>query len=348
MMCGEGSSLLLTLDKQLDSTCFMSRPLRIEYPDAWYHVMNRGRRHERIFTSAADHTMFITLLQETIEQWNLRVSAYCLMPNHYHLFVQTPEGNLSRCMRHVDGVYTQRFNRAHRHDGSLFRGRYKSVLIDSNTYTLYLVRYIHRNPVRAGITDSPAGYKWSSHNGYVSQAKKWNWLHKQVVLKKFSRSTKDRIKNYTDFVLQADTKELLKQLESTRWPSIVGSKSFIEKIQSRFFSEEPDGEIPESRMLAPDITRIKKVVCETYGIDENALLNSKRGTYNEPRNVAIYLSRMLRYDTLNEIGSHFHIAKYSTVSTILEQMKKLLKSNRTVRIKVEKLKTTIINSQQQT
>ena len=137
----------------------------------------------------------------------------------------------------------------------------------------------------------------------------------------------------------------MNQLESTRWPSIIGSKSFIEKIKTRFFSEESDDEIPESKVLAPDITKIKKVVLATYGIDENALRKSKRGIFNEPRNVAIYLFRMLRYDTLNEIGSHFNIAKYSTVSSIIEHMKKKLKSDRTLRRKIEILKNNIINSQ---
>lgn len=326
----------------------MSRPLRIEYPDAWYHVMNRGRRGEQIFSCPADHEMFIELLKETIEQWNLRVSAFCLMQNHYHLFVQTPEANLSRCMRHIDGVYTQRFNRAHKHDGSLFRGRYKSVLVDSNTYTLYLVRYIHRNPVRAGKTDSTARFKWSSHNGYVSQAKKWDWLHKQVVLRKFSRNKKDRIKKYKDFVYQEDKTELLKQLESTRLPSIIGSKSFTEKIKIRFFSEEPDNEIPESRVLAPDIDMIKQVIIKAYGIDENVLLESRRRTFNEPRNVTIYLTRMLRFDTLSQIETHFNMQKYSTVSSVIEKMKKLIKTDRKLRRKRDKLKTAIINSQKQT
>ena len=98
----------------------MSRPLRIEYPDAWYHVMNRGRRGESVFRKKEDYLAFIELLKDTVEMWNLRVGAYCLMPKHYHLLIQTPDANLSRCMRHVNGVYTQRFNRNHLLDGQLF------------------------------------------------------------------------------------------------------------------------------------------------------------------------------------------------------------------------------------
>lgn len=129
----------------------MSSPLRIEYPDAWYHVMNRGRRGEEIFGDKQDYRQFIEILKETANLWKLRIAAYSLIPNHYHLLVQTPWGNLSRCLRHIDGVYTQRFNRSHGCDGPLFRGRFKSILVDADSYLLPLVRYIHRNPVRAGL-----------------------------------------------------------------------------------------------------------------------------------------------------------------------------------------------------
>ncbi len=150
----------------------MSRPLRITYPDAWYHVMNRGRRAESIVSDGVDYKLFTELLKETSEMWNIRISAYCLMQNHYHILVQTPEANISRSMRHLNGVYTQRYNRRHRCDGQLFRGRYKSILIDTDSYLLQAVRYIHRNPLKVGLVQNIDTYKWSSHKGYISVAKK--------------------------------------------------------------------------------------------------------------------------------------------------------------------------------
>jgi REP element-mobilizing transposase RayT len=104
------------------SDIIMSRPLRIEYPDAWHHVMNQGRRGENIFLQPEDYVAFLNIARETADHWNLKVGAYCLMTNRYHLLVQTPDANLSRCMRHINGVYTQRFNRAYQHDGPLFLG----------------------------------------------------------------------------------------------------------------------------------------------------------------------------------------------------------------------------------
>jgi putative transposase len=112
----------------------MSRPLRIQYSDAWYHVLNRGRRGEDIFQDDTDLKAFITVLREVSVLWNVKIAAYCLMANHYHQLLQTPDANLSRCMRHIDGVYTQRYNRQHAVDGPVFRGRYRSILVDGEAY----------------------------------------------------------------------------------------------------------------------------------------------------------------------------------------------------------------------
>jgi REP element-mobilizing transposase RayT len=110
------------------------------------------------------------LLQEGSAMWKVRIAAFCLMPNHYHLLAQTPDPNLSRFMRHVDGIYTQRFNRSHKCDGSLFRGRYKAILVDADTYLLDLVRYIHRNPLRAALVRRLDRYPWNSHIAYLSRS----------------------------------------------------------------------------------------------------------------------------------------------------------------------------------
>ena len=129
----------------------MSRPLRIKYPGAWYHVMNRDRRFENVFAGNKDYEIFVELLKDASEMWNVNIAAYCLMPNHYHLLIQTPLGNISRTMRHINGVYTQRYNQKHGDDGQLFRGRYKSILVHGDRYLLQLVRYIHRNSLKVDL-----------------------------------------------------------------------------------------------------------------------------------------------------------------------------------------------------
>jgi len=310
--------------------------------------MNRGRRGEPVFAEGGDYREFVQLLKETTETWNLRIAAYCLMPNHYHLLVQTPDANIARCMRHIDGVYTQRFNRIHGCDGQLFRGRYKSILLDAESYLLQLVRYIHRNPLRAGLTERLDRYAWSSHTGYVSKSKKWDWLHKEYVLSMFSRRKAQRLTSYREFVSMNDEEEITKVYEGKRWPSVLGSEGFVNEIKERFFSQKADDEIPQSRELAPASDRIKRAVCKFYRVDEGQLLRSRRGAFNEPRNVAIYLCRQLRKDSLKRIGEQFQMGKYSSVSSTIERTKALISGDRKLRNRIDRLIVSLIKSQEQT
>jgi putative transposase len=326
----------------------MTRPLRIAYKDAWYHVMNRGRRGEAIFAGKDDYIQFVNLLKETVALWNLRIVAYCLMENHYHLLVQTPDANISRCMRHINGVYTQRFNRRHGCDGQLFRGRYKSILVDADSYLLHLVRYIHRNPLRAGLTDKLDRYVWSSHKGYISRAKKWDWLGKQFVLSMFSGDKAEQIRIYRDFVAMEDSEEITKVFKKKKWPSVLGTEDFVNSIRQRSFLPNANDEVPQSKELAPDSDQIKKAVYQSYRINEAELIVSRRGVFNEPRNVAIYLMRRVRGDSLNQIATQFQIGKYSSVSSAIERMKTLLAKDRKLRIRVENLISQLIKSQEQT
>jgi REP element-mobilizing transposase RayT len=299
----------------------MSRPLRIQYPKAWYHVMNRGRRGEAIFQSKDDYQRFIDILHEAIELFSFRISAYCLMSNHYHLLVQTPDANLTRCMRHINGVYTQRFNAQHGYDGSLFRGRYKAILVAQDSYLLQLVRYIHKNPLRAGIVNRAELYEWSSHRGYLSRANKWNWLHKQFILSMFAEDSKRRLQLYRSFMAEDENETFLNRMNLNRLPNMLGDNQFINTIKQRFFVQKRHIEVPESKRLAPDSNDIIIAVCYSYGIDKDQLHAAKRGAVNEARNMAIYLLRYLRGDPLTTIGKVFDIQSYSTVSSIIERFK---------------------------
>jgi REP element-mobilizing transposase RayT len=326
----------------------MARPLRIQYSNAWYHVMNRGRTGERIFKQKEDYLAFIDLLKDIGEMWNAGVAAYCLMSSHYHLLIQTPDANLSRCMRHINGVYTQRFNRAHGREGHLFRGRYKSILVDADSYLLELVRYIHRNPLEAGLVDRLDSYAWSSHKGYLSDGKRWSWLHKDFVLKMFSENRAEALKRYKGFVQKETLEEINQILSRRKWPWVIGSEGFVDRIKKEFFSGKHHKEVPASKFLAPDVATVKDRVCRLYGVREEDLLVSKRGMRNEARNVAIYLQRQVSGSKLEEIGEEFGIGSYSTVSTIIERTKKEAIKNRRLRGRIEQLKHELEMSQEQT
>jgi putative transposase len=319
----------------------MSRPLRIEYPGAWYHVMNRGRRFESIFSDDRDYLLFIDLLIEISEMWNARIAAFCLMPNHYHLLVQTPDGNISRCMRHLNSVYTQRYNRSHKYDGSLFRGRYKSILVSDDGYLLQLVRYIHRNPLRADIVSDMRKYPWSSYNGYLSYAKKWDWLHKDTIFDMISPKKRDRRKTFIAFMQQEDTPDVTRLFSQKNLPSLFGPENFIGHIREWYYLRKTSYEVPESRQLAPNPDAIIRAVCDYYNVGFEDLLISRRGHLNIPRNVAIYLFRSLRGDDLNSIKDAFQIKTYSTISSIVQKMTHLKAENRKIRKDIQFIKNRV-------
>jgi len=300
----------------------MSRPLRIEYPKAWYHVMNRGRRHEDIFHDVSDYLLFLEVLRDTVKMWNLRVSAYCLMPNHYHILVQTPDGNLSRCMRHLNGVYTQRFNCKNKLDGQLFRGRYKSVLVEEDNHLLELLRYIHRNPLKAGMVTDLNAYSWSSHRGYLANEQGWSWLYRDTLLNMFSTTRNKAFSDYLEFVTQHNTDEIEYFFARKNLPSIFGSTGFIDKIKTRFGFLRREQEFSGVEILSVNAKDVITAVCDVCNVSEPSLFASKRGTANVPRDMAIYTLRLYSQKTLSEIGNAFGVSNYSTVSTSIGRMKK--------------------------
>ena len=323
----------------------MPRPLRIQYPDAWYHVMNRGRRGDEVFTEAKDYLCFVDLLKEIVEAYTVKVAAYCLMPNHYHLLLQTPVSNLSRAMRHLNGVYTQRYNRTYHGDGQLFRGRYKAILVEADSYLLELLRYIHRNPLEANLVDNLQNYNWSSHKGYVSKAKKWDWVYKRFALSLFSKDHTQSIKLYKHFISQEVPDEINKILGRGKLPPVLGSKKFIAKAKASLFSDKSHEEVPEAKILAPDPDRILGAVSRFYDVGMDDLLRSRRGYFNEPRSVALYLTRRLRGDTLKEVGQVFGINKNSTISSSIDRVKREMRRDKGMRLRVEALIQILSNSQ---
>jgi hypothetical protein len=224
-------------------------------------------------------------------------------------------------MRHINGVYTQRFNRYNGMDGQLFRGRYKSVLVEEDGHLLEVLRYIHNNPLRAGIVENLKDFSWSSHKGYISKAKKWQWLHSEFLLSMLSvKKTKHR-SAYLDFVSQDEPEEIERFYSLKKLASVLGGESFKEWLREQFGDLQFYKEIPESRILAPAPEKIIKIVCAHFRIRKKEIMNSRRGRENLPRDVAIYLVRKYSGDTLVEIGSHFGIDNYSTVSSVVERIK---------------------------
>jgi len=270
------------------------------------------------------------------------------MPTHYHILVQTPEMNLARCMRHLNGVFTQRYNARYKSDGTLFKGRYKSILVDQDSYLLQLVRYIHRNPIRAGMVKKIDEYPWSSHRGYITRARQWSWLHKDFILSMLTSEKKRQIRQYKQFVSAEDSPEIRRVFDREYSPSILGSEGFVQQVKNLFFAEKRHREVPDSKILAPDGESIIKIVCRYYKIDEEKMFSVKRGTENEARNIAIYLMRKLRGEPLAAIGSTFNLAKYSSVSSVIERIERKLKNDVGFKKRIQEISEMVIKSQEET
>lgn len=296
--------------------------------------MNRGRRGEDVFHSTADYQMFILLLKETCEEFGLRVSAYCLMPNHYHLLVNTPHANLSRCMRHINGVYTQRFNKEHEYDGQLFRGRYKSIVVENDEYLIEVMKYIHKNPVKAGLVADLMDFPWCSHKGFLSKARKWEWLNREPLYELLTRYKSRRKLEYLKFMELAEPENITRFYGLKNLRPMLGTDIFCEEIKERFRYLVSHKEMQNVKHLARGPEEIIATVCNHFKVDRMSLNKKRRGYDNIARDAALYLLRLHRSETLAELGRYCGLESYSTVSGILLRFKKRLKDDNVLQKRV--------------
>ncbi len=304
----------------------MSRPLRIEFPNVWYHVMNRGAGYRSIFNNNTHRQLFLDLLSQITKMFQVEIHGFCLMDNHYHLLIHTPEGNLQRAMRHLNGVYTQRYNRLEDTDGPLFRGRYKAILIEPDDYLLNVSRYIHLNPVAAGVTPLAKEYQWSSYRAYIGVEAASKWLQTKFVLNMIGQSQQRKL--YRLFVEEGIDDETQTFYGKKKFPVVMGSDDFRESIHSRL---PANVEMPEIKKLksAPSILFIIQAVSVAFATPEEAILQSSRGRgkKNIARSTAIYCCRKMGGLPLNEIAKQFGLSHYGSVSGAVAKFDRQIKEN---------------------
>jgi len=248
----------------------MARPLRILFPGAWYHVMNRGLEKRDVFRSAADISQFLRLLAVASERFAIEINAYCLMGNHYHLLLRTGDANLPDAMRHIDGVYTQSFNRAHGRDGPLFRGRYHSITVEADRHLLAASRYVHLNAVDAGQVDLPEQWPHSSYRAYLGADKTPRWLHTTMVLNFFG-SIGARAQ-YRAFVEEGVDPATRAFYTAARRSPVLGSMPYRHEIASVLGDDldERMPEIPDARLLScrPSLRAILFAIAHVFEVEE--------------------------------------------------------------------------------
>jgi REP element-mobilizing transposase RayT len=237
----------------------MSRPLRIEFPGAVYHVTSRGDRREAIYLDDADRLAQLAIIEQAMERFDAQVLAYCLMGNHYHLVLHTRQANLSRLMRHVNGVYTQAYNRRHGLVGHLFQGRFKAILVDRDAYLLALCRYVERNPVAAGMVVVAGAWPWSSYRAHAGAAPTPNWLDSDGLhghlLGHSPAGARDRLRaarRYAALVSEPHTTDASFWQDALRAQVFLGEQAFVERMQS-LAAPQPmsDKQIPKVQRQRP-------------------------------------------------------------------------------------------------
>lgn len=218
----------------------MARPLRIEYPGAVYHITSRGNERKSVFKDELDREAFLKVLTQVNKRYHWFCHAYCLMDNHYHILIETPDGNLSIGMRQLNGVYTQIFNRRHRRIGHLFQGRFKAILIQKNSHLLEVCRYVVLNPVRARKVKQPGDWEWSSYLATAGKTAPHPCLIQDWILGQFSRTRRKAEKEYQEFVDLGMGKETI--WTKVMGQSILGGDEFVNGLveQIRKHKDIPD------------------------------------------------------------------------------------------------------------
>lgn len=309
----------------------MARPLRIDYPGAWHHVMNRGARHQEIFLSDEDRHDFLDLLGTIHERFGLELNAFCLMSTHYHLLVRNPEGELTRAVHYLDSVYAQRFNRRNRFDGPLFRGRFRSKLVDSDGYCHLAARYIHRNPLEAGLTSRLLDYKWSSYPIFMQQLQpRPSWLYRNAL---------DIGGLHTAVQLERETEGPPSSGSSDVFDSpdvVIGSDEFVKAaLKTAAFNHETCGQSKETQP-STSVTELDLTISRELNVDLSSLHVAHRGIRNRERLIAVGLAQRICRQSLQEIALRYGFATPKSAGSATARFRQRM-SERSFAIEVERI-----------
>ena len=289
----------------------MARSLRLSFENAFYHITARGIRKENIFYSDKDKKVFLDKMNETFNKYSFVCYAYCLMDNHYHLFVKTPFANISQGMHYLNTSYANWFRAKHKLIGTIFQGRYKSILVDEDSYALVLSAYIHLNPLRAGMVDNIEDYPFSSFLDYIGKRSPVvRRLDMSLILNMLSDNIEQSQRSYKRFVIE--NVELKNPIEKSYKNIALGSEEFIEKIKQKIELLGENREISQTRPVsAYDKDEIIKIVSDCFHVEKDAIFKKQKG--NIYRQLTIYLIKRYTALPLRGIGELFNV-DYTSIS----------------------------------
>jgi len=311
----------------------MGRPLRIEYPGALYHVTSRGNEKQDIFLEDSDRRRFLGILEDYHDRFDLVVHCFVLMGNHYHLALETPQGNLLKVMHGINSSYTGYFNRKYGRVGHLFQGRYRGILVDKDSYLLELTRYVHLNPVRAKVVERPEEYAWSSYAGYIRKRKRVGWMEYGWIHSQFGSDEAAAARMYRKFVESGMEEPGDSPLGDVVGQVLLGGEEILGKVKSLLRGKEIGQEVVERRRFRdapPGAEEIISAVASVLGTDKAMIARGGRKG-NEAREVAVYLVK--RYSGLSnrEIGSLFGGIHSSGVTKASGRVEEKMKTDARIR-----------------
>lgn len=300
----------------------MARPLRIEYAGAVYHVTARGNARQEIVRQDADRQRLRDGLARTVIRYGWELMAYVLMSNHLHLFMRTPQPNLSAGMQYLLSGYANWFSRRHRRPGHLFQGRFKAKLVEDESYFWEVSRYVHLNPVRTArrLVARPAEWPWSSYAGYVRRRDRVDWVAYDVVLSAWQGEAggSDAARAYRRFVEAGLKEPVTNPFRAAAFGWILGSRQFVDSLRQRLRGERAREAVPQQRPLTSlEVEDVLQTVAHYYGANRASFTNRRGGT---ARAVAAWLARRLTTATLTELAPAFGLSHPGSVSNLTRKV----------------------------
>jgi len=293
----------------------MARPLRNEVEDGLYHVTVRGWERRSIVRSDRDREDWLRLLDKAATRCGWRVFSWVLMTNHFHLYLRTPQPNLSAGMHDLNSGYASLFNRRHRRVGSLYQGRFKAILVEDDSYSWELSRYVHLNPVRAKMVARPEDYRWGSYPAYLDRRKAPAWLDWETVVLEHGGSLVSARRAYRRFVEAGIGERIKPPLRSAYGGMFLGSDGWIEQMRRQLASEADDSNVPVRRRLAMpvDPAKLLQAVADHFQVAKSHFKEVRRRN-SDARTAAIYLHRKLTSDSVNRLAERYGEVSVAAIS----------------------------------
>jgi REP element-mobilizing transposase RayT len=305
----------------------MGRPLRIEYPGALYHITSRGNEKKDIFLDSSDRKKFLDILKDYHERYEISIYCYMLMDNHYHLVFETAKPNLLKVMHGINSSYTLYFNRKYGRVGHLFQGRYKGILVDKDSYLLELSRYVHRNPLRAGMVKRAEDYYWSSYPSYIWKKKRQAWMDYALILSQFSTREGDSQKRYKAFVDKVEKTEM-NPLNAVFGQTILGGEDFLKKVKQILRNKKVGKEVVNRKRFSerPKGEMILSAVAKKLNMDEREIRETKKRGHIG-KDLTVYLMKKYSDMTNGEIAAIFGGMHPSAITKIAQRTESKVQSD---------------------